>query len=96
MPELTAFYLTRNAPRSAVRAEKNRAFLTAGSIDIRAEEPEIIFQNGGTTAVMRFRKQYRIVASDKARSGEVVQELRWKKTASGWRIFSERDVRVIR
>src|SRR4051794_25252364 len=95
MPQLQAFYLTRNTPRSAVRAEKNRAFLTARSIDIRAEEPEIVLQDGGRTAVMRFRKQYRIVGRS-TRSGEVVQELRWEKTPGGWRIFSERDVRVIR
>jgi ketosteroid isomerase-like protein len=96
MPELSAFYLTRNTPRSVVRAEKNRAFSTARSIDIRAEEPEIIFQDNGRTAVMRFRKQYRIADRDRTRSGEVVQELRWQKTSAGWRIFSERDVRVIR
>src|SRR4029079_11298518 len=54
MPQLSAFYLTRNTARSAVRAEKNRAFITARSIDIRAAEPEIIFQNAGQTAVMRF------------------------------------------
>ena len=96
MPELSAFYLTRNTPRSAVRAEKNKAFLTARSIDIRAEEPEIVFQDGGRTAVMRFRKQYRIVDRERTRSGEVVQELRWQRTPQGWRIYSERDVRVIR
>jgi len=96
MPQLEAFYLTRNTPVSAVRAEKNRAFQTARSIDIRAAEPEIVFQDGGRTAVMRFRKQYRIVDSSKTRSGEVVQELRWQRTANGWKIFSERDVRVIR
>ncbi|HYJ92816.1 MAG TPA: hypothetical protein VEV84_16010 [Pyrinomonadaceae bacterium] len=96
MPQLQAFYLTRNTPRSAVRAEKNRAFLTASSIDIRADEPEILFQDGGRTAVMRFHKQYRIVSKTGTRAGEVVQELRWQRTEAGWRIFSERDVRVIR
>jgi len=53
-------------------------------------------QDQGQTAVMRFRKQYRIVDRNRTRSGEVIQELRWRKTDSGWRIFSERDVRVIR
>ena len=96
MPQLTAFYLTRNTPRSAVRAEKDRAFLTARSIDIRAEQPEIIFQDAGQIAVMRFHKQYRIVGRDQTRSGEVIQELRWQRTPAGWRIFSERDIRVIR
>jgi hypothetical protein len=96
LPRLQAFYLTRNTPISAVRAEKDRAFSTARSIDIRAAEPEIIFQDGGHTAVMRFRKQYRIEDRQRTRSGEVVQELRWQRTDAGWRILSERDVRVIR
>jgi hypothetical protein len=95
-PQLKAFYLTRNTPRSAVRAEKNRAFSTARSIDIRAAEPEIVFQDGGRTAVMRFHKQYRIVDRTRTRAGEVVQELRWQRTPTGWLIFSERDVRVIK
>lgn len=96
MPTLTAFYLTRNTPRSAVRAEKNRAFLNARSIDIRADEPEIIFQDAGQTAVMRFRKRYNIIDGQRSRSGEVVQELRWQRTPAGWHIFSERDIKVIR
>lgn len=94
-PRMQAFYLSRNAPLAAVRAEKNRAFAGARSIDIRAAEPEIIFQDGGQTAVMRFRKKYRMTGA-RNRSGEVVQELRWRKTTQGWRIYSERDIRVIR
>lgn len=96
MPRLKAFYLARNAPQSLVRQEKNRAFATAKSIDIRAAEPEIIFQDGGRTAVMRFRKKYDIVNNLNRRSGEVIQELRWQQNAGEWKIFSERDIKVIR
>ncbi|HEX6127341.1 MAG TPA: nuclear transport factor 2 family protein [Pyrinomonadaceae bacterium] len=96
MPQMKAFYLARNTTRDAVRQEKNRAFSTAHSIDIHAEDPEIVLQNGGRTAVMRFRKSYRIVDRSRTRSGIVIQELRWQQTPNGWRIFSERDVRVIR
>ena len=96
MPQLKAFYLTRNVPRSAVRAEKNRVFAAARSIDIRAAEPEIIFQDGGRTAIMRFRKKYDVSNGQASRRGEVVQELRWQATGDGWKIFSERDIRVIR
>jgi ketosteroid isomerase-like protein len=96
MPELKAFYLARNASRNSVRAEKARVFANAKSIDIRAEEPEIIFQDGGRTAIMRFRKKYNVTDKQKSRSGEVIQELRWQQTNGAWRIFSERDVRVIR
>jgi ketosteroid isomerase-like protein len=95
-PVLRAFYLTRNAPRAAVRAEKERVFQRARTIDIRADAPELIIQERGRAAVMRFRKSYRIEGGGQNRSGEVVQELRWQLTPEGWKIFSERDVRVIR
>lgn len=96
MPRLKAFYLARNASINAVRAEKKRAFAAARAIDIRAAEPEIVFQDSGRTAIMRFRKKYSITSGGKNRSGEVVQELRWQKTSGDWKIFSERDIRVIR
>lgn len=96
MSELKAFYLARNVTRNAVRLEKNRVFSTARFVDIAAEEPEIIFQEGDRSAIMRFRKKYKVVGKARTRSGEVVQELRWRQTNGGWRIFSERDVRVIR
>lgn len=96
VPRLKAFYLARDVPRSAVRAEKVRAFRSATLIDISAEEPEIIFRDGGSTAVMRFRKSYRVDSGARSRRGEVVQELRWQRTREGWKITSERDVRVIR
>ena len=95
-PVLRAFYLTRNAPREAVRAEKERVFLRANTIDVRADAPELVIQDSGRAAVMRFRKSYRIEGGGQNRSGEVVQELRWQLTPQGWKIFSERDVRVIR
>ena len=95
-PQLEAFYLTRNVPRSAVRAEKQRVFSRASVIDVRAEAPEIVLGDAGRTAVMRFRKQYEIANGAQSRRGEVVQELRWRRTPAGWKITSERDVRVLR
>ncbi len=94
MPELQAFYLARNTSRNTVRLEKTR-FASSKSIDIRAEEPEIIFQDGGRTAIMRFRKKYRVANQRGNRRGEVVQELRWQRTNGGWKIFSERDIKVL-
>jgi hypothetical protein len=60
-------------------------------VDVRASEPEIRVGRDGRTAVMRFRKRYQI----DERGGEVLQELRWRRTPSGWRIVGERDLRVI-
>lgn len=96
MPQVKAYYLARNVSRSFIRKEKNRVFALAKNIDIRAAEPEIIFQDGGRTAVMRFRKKYNVANGTASRRGEVVQELRWQQTPGGWRIFSERDIKVIR
>ena len=96
MPLLRAYYLTRNTPERAVRAEKDRVFSGVGSVDIRAAEPEIMFQDGGRIAIMRFVKEYRIAGRSGTKSGAVVQELRWQRSGDEWRIFSERDIRVIR
>ncbi len=95
VPRLRAYYLTRNTPRDFVRDEKRRVFETASVIDVRAEEPEIIFQDGGRAAIMRYRKKYRIENGRRSRRGEVIQELRWQRTGDEWRIFSERDIRVL-
>lgn len=95
MPELKAFYLTRNASINSVRAEKVRVFGRASLIDIRADQPEIVFQDAGQTAVMRFRKKYTVKNAAKTSRGEVIQELRWQQTSGGWKIFSERDIRVL-
>lgn len=96
VPRLKRFYLTNEASRSFVRQEKARVFATADLIDIQAEEPEIIFQEGGRTAVMRYRKKYRVENGRQSRRGEVIQELRWQRIENEWRIFSERDIRVLR
>lgn len=96
LPRLLAYYLTRDTPREVVRAEKSRVFSGAAAVNITAEEPEVVFLEGGQAAVMRFRKRYRIDRGAQSRRGEVVQELRWRKTDGGWKIYSERDIRVIR
>lgn len=95
-PRVAAFYLARDVGLASVRAEKERTFRNADRVQISAGDPEIIFTDAGRTAVMRFRKTYDINRASARRRGEVVQELRWRRTPEGWRIFSERDVRVIR
>jgi ketosteroid isomerase-like protein len=92
---IQAFYRTRNVPKESVRAEKARVFKQAHRIDVHADEPEIIFTDAGRVALMRFRKRYVIEGGPGDRRGEVIQELRWRKTDTGWKITSERDVRVL-
>ena len=89
---MNAFYLSRNASREAVRAEKRRVFGAADNVDVRAAAPEIKLSPDATTATMLFRKRYQIGQN---RRGEVLQELRWRRTKQGWRIVSERDLKVL-
>lgn len=94
-PKVDAFYRTRNVSPDAVRAEKRRVFERADQVDIQTGKPQITLSPDGKTATMRFRKKYAIKEGQRTRNGEVVQELRWVKSGSGWRIVSERDVKVI-
>ncbi|HEX8650135.1 MAG TPA: hypothetical protein VF708_04785 [Pyrinomonadaceae bacterium] len=95
-PTLKAYYRARNVSREFVRSDKARVFQRADVIDIRAGAPEIMFEDKGLTATMRFHKQYVIEGGGQDRRGEVVQELRWQLIDGLWKITSERDVRVLR
>jgi len=92
---MEAFYLWRDVPKSAVLAEKRRVFEQARTIRITMEPPQILVDDGARSARMYFRKQY-VIKGRVNRQGEVLQELRWIKGEDGWKIVSERDLRVIR
>lgn len=94
-PQVSSYYLARNASQAAVRSEKKRVFERATSVDIQTGKPEITLSPDGRTAKMRFRKKYSIKEGQRSRNGEVIQELQWVKSGSGWRIVSERDVKVV-
>jgi ketosteroid isomerase-like protein len=94
-PRIGAYYLSRNASREAVRAEKEHVFARASAVDVRAGDPEITLSPDGQTAAMRFRKDYTIAGDGLDKRGAVIQELRWRRTPKGWRITSERDLRVV-
>ena len=96
MPRLRAFYLARNVSREAVRNERARAFDRADLIEVHAQAPETILVEGGHVAIMRFRKNYLTKRGAQIQRGEVIQELRWRRTDQGWKIFSERDIKVVR
>lgn len=96
MPRLKAFYLARNVPREVVRNERARAFEKADLIEVHALAPETILVEGGRVAIMRFRKKYLTISGAQSHRGEVIQELRWQRTDQGWKIFSERDIKVVR
>jgi serine/threonine protein kinase len=94
-PTLEAFYLQRGVSRQSVRAEKTRLMAQVSAVDVRAGEPEINLSGDGRTATMKFRKSWDFKGAQPS-SGEVIQELRWANTDSGWKITSERDIQVIR
>jgi serine/threonine protein kinase/ketosteroid isomerase-like protein len=94
-PTVDVFYQRRGATQAAVRAEKNRLLTAASRIDVRVSDPSTEVAADGQTATMRFHKTWDFSGVSPA-SGEVLQELRWRKTAAGWKIVSERDVQVIR
>ncbi len=94
-PSLSAFYLKRDVPTEAVRAEKERLFARASDVDIRAGKPQIKLSPDGKMATMRFRKQYVIDNRGRSRRGVVLSELRWQRKGNDWKIISERDLRVL-
>lgn len=94
-PTLEAFYLQRGVSRQSVRAEKTRLLAQVEVVDVRAGEPETSINADGRTATMRFHKSWDFKGAQPSK-GEVIQELRWMKTDSGWKITSERDIQVIR
>jgi len=94
-PKLNSFYRSRNASINAVRDEKKRVFDGVDAVDIKAGKPQIVLSRDGRTATMVFRKKYSIKKGEQNRNGEVIQEMKWVKSNNGWRIVSERDVKVV-
>ncbi|MBA3600593.1 MAG: hypothetical protein H0W45_05035, partial [Acidobacteria bacterium] len=94
-PKVNSYYQSRNTSQGAVRTDKKRAFERATSVDIKTGKPEIMVSPDGRSAKMRFRKKYVIKEGQRTRNGEVIQELQWVKSGSGWQIVSERDVKVV-
>ncbi len=94
-PTTARYYMQRNASQAFVRADKMRSIGNASSVDMRVRDMELDIAPDGRTATMRFTKQYAITRNGQLARGEVVSELGWLKTEDGWKIVSERDLRVI-
>jgi hypothetical protein len=94
-PRVPVYYTWRDVSRDAVRDEKLKVFGAATRLEIATDTPTIEFADGGRSAVTRFRKRYVIEGPVIRRRGEVVQELRWTRSAEGWRIVAERDAEVL-
>jgi ketosteroid isomerase-like protein len=96
MPNVSTFYLAQNTTRAAVRAEKARLFQAPAMTLRRMSDPQITFEQDGARATTIFRKSYSRSEASQSQGGEVLQEIVWQKTNRGWKIISERDIRVLR
>lgn len=94
-PTTERYYTRPNASRAFVRADKMRSIGAASSVEIRVRDMQIEIAPNGRAATMRFVKQYAIERGGNTSRGEVLSELGWLKTEDGWKIISERDLRVI-
>ncbi len=90
---LERYYLQRNYSRQSVIADKRRLAARERAINISISNPEITFSPDGRKATMRFRKEFNV--GNSGRRDAVIQELIWVKTPDGWRITSERDIKIV-
>jgi serine/threonine-protein kinase len=93
---LERYYTRADVPRGQVLQDKARTVGSAARVILRAGEPTIELSEDEREAIMIFRKQYAITGGSGAGRGVIMQELRWRRTRDGWKIYSERDLRALR
>lgn len=94
-PQMEAFYRARNVSQDVVRADRTRLFERADALEVKTGAPEITVSGDGRTATMNFNKEYFMRIGERERRGKVIQQLRWQLTNEGWKIVSERDIKVL-
>jgi ketosteroid isomerase-like protein len=93
--KMDAFYRARNVSQEVVLADRTRLFHRADALEVRADAPEITISGDGHTATMHFNKEYMMSVNGREHHGKVLHQLRWQLTDDGWKIVSERDIRVL-
>jgi hypothetical protein len=93
--KMDAFYRARNVSQDVVRADRTRLFERAEVVEVRTGDPEITLSGDERTATMHFTKEYVMKVRGRERRGKVLQQLRWQLTGEGWKIVSERDIRIL-
>jgi hypothetical protein len=94
-PQMEAFYRARNVSQDVVRADRTRLFERADALEVSTGAPEITLSGDGRAATMNFSKDYLMRINGRERRGRVIQQLRWQLTNNGWKIISERDIKVL-
>lgn len=75
LPQVSVYFVERDVPRTAIRADKARLLGQAEMVEVMAGEPTITWSPDARRATVRFRKQSVIGGPDASHSGEVLQEL---------------------
>ena len=93
--KMDAFHRSRDVSQDVVRADRKRLFQRADALEVKAGAPEIVISPDGRTASMLFTKESSMKLSGRERRSKVLQQLGWQLTGEGWKIVSERDIKVL-
>lgn len=88
------YYNKKNASRSFVQNDKQRAFSKYDNISSTLSNMKITPSADGKTAVAVFDKQWLFTGEVSESSGKVQSQLKFKKDGDRWLITSERDLKV--
>ncbi|HEY6186530.1 MAG TPA: nuclear transport factor 2 family protein [Pyrinomonadaceae bacterium] len=91
---LDTYYTKTNVSASTVRSDRQRAYETYSSLDIRLSNIEIKPDATGEHATAVFDKTWNFEGDEKSTSGSVQQKLWLARTGGRWRITGEKDLQV--
>ncbi len=88
------YYSKRGAGKAFVERDKRKAFTTYTSIRTNITNLTVTPGADGKTATATFDKEWDFSNSSKRTTGKVRSQMVFRKTGAGWRIVSERDLKV--
>jgi ketosteroid isomerase-like protein len=91
--ETVDYYLKKGASRSAVRADKQRAFDRFDTLESDISNIDITVAPSGNEATALFDKEWEFEGETRSK-GKVRQEMRFKKVNGEWLITAEKDIKV--
>ena len=88
------YYNKKSVDKSAVRADKQRAFGLYDTIEFNVSNLRVMPDATGENATAVFDKQWYFENEEKSNEGKVQTQLQMKKIGGDWKITSERDLKV--
>lgn len=88
------YYNKKGASASSVRSDKQRAFTQYDSIQITLSNMTVTPDSSGETATAVFDKAWVFQNYTKTSQGKVQTQLKLRNIGGGWKITSERDLKV--